>query len=116
MTGVDRYALEILHAMDKLIGEQHPLTNGLTLRILSPAGAVNASPFANIPLRLLPSAPGHLWEQFTLPRYLNGGGLLSLCNTGPVTVAKQIVCIHDANTRLVPESYGLAFRTIYRLI
>jgi glycosyltransferase involved in cell wall biosynthesis len=116
LTGVDRYALEILRAIDGLISERHPLTVGLTLEILCPAGVVNASPFANVALRLLPSAPGHLWEQFTLPRHLGHASLLSLCNTGPVIVRKQIVCIHDANTRLVPESYGLAFRTAYRVL
>ena len=114
LTGVDRYALEILRAIDGLIGERHPLTAGLRWRY-SARPVVNASPFANIALRLLPSAPGHLWEQFTLPR-TSRPGLLSLCNTGPVIVRKQIVCIHDANTRLVPESYGLLFRTAYRVL
>jgi glycosyltransferase involved in cell wall biosynthesis len=116
MTGVDRYALEVVKAIDGLISERHPLTVGLTLEILCPAGVVNASPFANVALRHLPSAPGHLWEQFTLPRYLGHASLLGLCNTGPVIVKKQIVCIHDANTRLVPESYGLAFRATYRVL
>jgi hypothetical protein len=115
-TGVDRYALEILNTMDGLICERHPLTVGLSLDILCPAGGVSASPFANIPLRLLPTAPGHLWEQYTLPRHLGGAGLLSLCNTGPVLVKKQIVCIHDANTQLVPESYGFVFRTAYGVL
>ena len=85
------------------------------LDILCPAGAVEASPFANIPLRVLPSAPGHVWEQFILPRYVRGG-LLSLCNTGPLAVKRQLVCIHDVNTRLAPESYGWMFRTAYRLL
>jgi glycosyltransferase involved in cell wall biosynthesis len=112
LTGVDRYALEILRAMDALITEGHPLTAGLTLDVLCPAGAAEASSFANIPLRILPSASGHLWEQFILPRYVRGG-LLSLCNAGPLAVKKQIVCIHDTNIRLAPESYGLLFRTVY---
>jgi glycosyltransferase involved in cell wall biosynthesis len=116
LTGVDRYALEVVKAIDGLISERHPLTVGLTLEILCPAGVVKPSPFANVALRLLPSAPGHLWEQFTLPRHLGRDSLLSLCNTGPVAVKKQILCIHDANTRLVPESYGLAFRTAYRVL
>ena len=116
MTGVDRYALEILAHMDALIGAQHPLTLGLALEILCPAVAMKTSPFANIPLRRLPNAPGHLWEQCILPRYLRGGGLLNLCNTGPVTLKKQIVCIHDVNSRLVPESYGLMFRMVYRVL
>jgi glycosyltransferase involved in cell wall biosynthesis len=115
MTGVDRYAFEILRSMDALIGKHHPLTAGITLEILCTADAADVSPFANVPLRPLPSAPGHLWEQFILPRYVRGG-LLSLCNAGPLETKKQIVCIHDANTRLVPESYGFAFRTAYRVL
>ena len=115
VTGVDRYAWEILRAMDALISEGHPLTAGLALQILCPPGANETSTFANIQLKLLPSGAGHLWEQFILPRYVRGG-LLSLCNTGPLVTKKQIVCIHDMNTRLVPESYSLAFRTAYRFL
>ena len=115
ITGVDRYAREILRAMDALIGEGHPLAAGLTLDILCPDGAIGESPFANIPLRVLPKVPGHLWEQFILTGYLRGG-LLSLCNTGPLAVKRQIVCIHDVNTRLAPESYGFMFRATYRLL
>lgn len=115
VTGVDRYALEILRSMDALIGKHHPLTDGITLDILCAAEAAEELPFVNVPLRSLPSAPGHLWEQFILPRYV-GGGLLSLCNAGPLATKKQIVCIHDVNTRLAPQSYGFAFRTAYRVL
>jgi glycosyltransferase involved in cell wall biosynthesis len=115
MTGVDRYAREILRAMDSLIGEGHPLAAGLALDILCSAGSVEASPFVNIPMRPLPSAPGHFWEQFILPGYVHGG-LLSLCNTGPLVLKRQIVCIHDLNSRITPESYGLMFRAVYRVL
>ena len=114
-TGVDRYAWEILKAMDALIREGHPLAAGLTLDILRPAGAAEASPFVNIPVRQLPSAPGHFWEQFILPGYVRGG-LLSLCNTGPLALKRQIVCIHDLNSRITPESYGVMFRAVYRVL
>jgi glycosyltransferase involved in cell wall biosynthesis len=114
-TGVDRYAQEILRAIDALICQGHPLTVGLTLDLLCPAGTVGASPFVNIPLRLLPSAPGHFWEQFVLPGYVRGG-LLSLCNTGPLALKRQIICIHDLNSRITPESYGLMFRAVYRVL
>ena len=114
-TGVDRYAFEILKAMDSLITEGHPLARGLQIELLCPAGGVNSSPFQTIPLRLLPKAPGHVWEQCILPMYVRGG-LVSLCNTGPLAIERQIVCIHDVNTRLAPASYSAAFRTIYRIL
>ena len=44
------------------------------------------------------------------------GGLISLCSTGPVSVSKQIVCVHDMNTRLLPESFSPQFRALYRVL
>jgi glycosyltransferase involved in cell wall biosynthesis len=114
-TGVDRYVWEIAKAMDRLIGQSHPLANGLSLDILCSGQDMDFSPFVNLPLRSLPKAPGYVWEQVVLPRYLRGG-LLSLCNIGPLAVRKQIVCIHDVNTRIVPESYSFPFRAAYRLL
>ena len=87
LIGVDRYACEILRATDALIGQEHPLAARVTLRHTLSSRHDETSPFANIPLRLLASAPGHLWEQFILPCHLHGG-LLSLCNTGPLAVSK----------------------------
>jgi glycosyltransferase involved in cell wall biosynthesis len=115
LTGVDRYAFEILRSIDALIERRHPLAAGLALEVLCAPVTAKVSPFVNIPLRFLPSAPGYLWEQFILPRHVNGG-LLSFCNTGPLATRKQIVCIHDVNTRLVPRSYGFAFRSAYRAL
>jgi glycosyltransferase involved in cell wall biosynthesis len=115
MTGVDRYAQEIVGAMDTLFRERHPLTQGLMLDILCPSGAVRAPAFGYIPVRMLPRAPGHVWEQAILPWYVRGG-LLSLCNTGPLAVSKQIVCIHDLNSRNAPDSYAIAFRALYRFL
>ncbi|HEX2338705.1 MAG TPA: glycosyltransferase family 1 protein, partial [Hyphomicrobiaceae bacterium] len=59
---------------------------------------------------------GHVWEQAVLGCLARSGGLLSLCNTGPLTQHKHVVCIHDANTRTCPQSYSLAFRTLYRVL
>ena len=50
-----------------------------------------------------------------LPQSVSGG-LISLCNTGPIALSKHIVCIHDLNTRLYPASYSLPFRTLYRAL
>ena len=115
VTGVDRYAREILRAMDALIGEGHPLAAGLTLDILCPAGAVEASPFVNIPMRHCQTHPATSGSSSSCRGYVRGG-LLSLCNTGPLALKRQIVCIHDLNSRITPESYGLMFRAVYRVL
>jgi glycosyltransferase involved in cell wall biosynthesis len=56
-----------------------------------------------------------MWEQTSLPRHVRGG-LVSLCNTGPLGISRQIICIHDVNTRVCPESYSRSFRLLYRIL
>ena len=71
-----------------------------------------------IPVRIVPEYRLRLpqvWVQAQLPRHVPGG-LVSFCNLGPVVTTRQIVCIHDLHTRLMPESYGLLFRWAHRII
>ena len=43
-------------------------------------------------------------------------GILSLGNFGPVLARRHIVCIHDANTFILPESYSRSFGLAYRTL
>lgn len=117
-TGVARYAIEVTRALDQLVGEQHPLTIGLELNVLAPraapAGFLDFIPVHVISEFNSPRLP-QFWVQAQLPPRVEGG-LLSLCNLAPVIVRHQIVCIHDLQTWIVPESYGLMFRLAHRLI
>ena len=56
-----------------------------------------------------------MWEQASLP-FAVRGGLISLCNSGPVAVRKQVVCLHDVNTRILPQSYSRKFRALHRVL
>jgi glycosyltransferase involved in cell wall biosynthesis len=85
------------------------------LELLVPRGVETLPQLQSIAIRAVGRAGGHVWEQTALPRAVRGG-LLSLCNTGPVALSKQIVCLHDVNTRIFPESYSLAFRSLYRIL
>jgi glycosyltransferase involved in cell wall biosynthesis len=114
VTGVQRYAREIVQALDQHLVNDHPLARELRVELIVPR---DASPvhLGAIPVRAAGSLAGHAWEQGTLPAVARSG-LLSLCNTGPLLVRKHIVCIHDVNTRACPSSYSLAFRTLYRVL
>jgi glycosyltransferase involved in cell wall biosynthesis len=112
-SGVQRYAYEILAQLDALIAERHPLADGLAAELIVPPGAARLPDLRAIPVRVAGKGGGHLWEQVFLPRAVRGR-LLNLGNTGPVALTQQIVCLHDANTRVFPASYSLAFRTLYR--
>jgi glycosyltransferase involved in cell wall biosynthesis len=115
VTGVQRYAREIVMAMDGLISEGHPLAEGLSVEIMAPAATTDVPRFRSIRTTLVGKLPGHPWEQLTLARKAKGG-ILSLCNTGPLTRSKQIVCIHDTTTFSYPSSFSFRFRMLYRIL
>ena len=56
---------------------------------------------------------GHLWEQFVLPSLIKGKLLWSPANTGPLSISKQVVTIHDAATLDHPEWFGPTFARWY---
>jgi glycosyltransferase involved in cell wall biosynthesis len=58
---------------------------------------------------------GHLFDQCALP-FSAPNGVVSLGNFGPLASSKHVVCIHDANTFIVPESYSRKFGLIYRTL
>jgi glycosyltransferase involved in cell wall biosynthesis/GT2 family glycosyltransferase len=109
VTGVQRYALNVLRAMDAALAEA-----GHTAALAAPAGTPDPR-LAAIPLVETGPATGQIWEQTVLPVRWKGR-LLNLCNTGPAAKRDQIVCIHDANVFTAPDSYSRAFRHYYGLI
>ncbi|WP_028748169.1 glycosyltransferase [Rhizobium mesoamericanum] len=108
VTGVQRYARNVVHAMDSLaLSEESAL--------IVPAKATDLS-LRRIRTEKGGHLNGHAWEQIELP-YLSGSRrLLNLCNTAPAAKTDQIVCIHDANIFAAPQSYSRAFRTLYHTL
>ncbi len=116
-TGVDRFALETLKAIDQLLIDNDDCVKGLTFEILVPPGVVPSITFAKISFRSVGSCGGQRWEQTVLPWQIKQGQLLlSLCNTAPLMLRRQVVVIHDATTVRIPISYSKAFRTWYRFL
>jgi glycosyltransferase involved in cell wall biosynthesis len=119
MTGVQRYAYEIVAALDGILSQNGDLAARLPMRLILPP-AVEARPaLSKIGICGTSFGSGHAWDQLVLPMYA-GAGVLSLGNFGPVLARNHIVCIHDANTFVQPESYssafGLAYRTLLPLV
>jgi glycosyltransferase involved in cell wall biosynthesis/GT2 family glycosyltransferase len=104
-TGVQRYAMNVVKALDRTFGQ------GERLPIIAPVGTPDPG-FARLPLVTAGDFGGHAWEQTVLARTCRGP-LLNLCNSAPVLKKDQIVCIHDANIFAAPESYSRAFRMAY---
>jgi glycosyltransferase involved in cell wall biosynthesis len=57
---------------------------------------------------------GHLWEQTVLPRMIGDALLWSPANTGPLTIANQVLTVHDLGSLEHPEWYSRLFATWYR--
>lgn len=114
-TGVQRYAHEVVRALDAVLVDHPGLARRFAFEIVAPPDAAVPAPLAAIGFRRVGSFGGHLWEQTVLPQFAPGG-LLSLCNTGPVRHPRHIACIHDMNTRICPQSYARGFRAAYRVL
>lgn len=113
MTGVQRYAYEIVVAIDELLSQGRD--PAIAMRLVLPPGAQNPPSLSNIEICRTRFGSGHAWDQAVLPFYAEAG-VLSLGNFGPVLARNHVVCIHDANTFILPESYSRSFGLIYRTL
>ena len=117
-SGVQRYARQILGALDELLARDrslaarigpvqafYPATTGATLprwRMITPVA--------------LRGARGHGWEQSTLWRASRDGVLISLCNAGPLLHRRQVLTLHDANLYVIPDAFAPAYRRFHKVL
>ena len=114
-TGVQRYACEIVAALDAILSQDGDLADRLQFRMVLPPAAGATTDLSNILACRTSFGSGHAWDQLIFPLY-ERAGLLSLGNFGPIFARNHIVCIHDANTFISPESYSRAFGLSYRTL
>ncbi len=116
MSGVQRYAHEIVSALDTIAGE----ANGdMRFVLLTPKDAPDAG-LQHIEQRAAGRFLGHLWDQISFAWAARSGTALSLAMTGPVLHRRHVVVIHDAAVQRHPEhfskAYTLAHGTIDRVL
>jgi glycosyltransferase involved in cell wall biosynthesis len=116
VSGVQRYAIELLKALDKAITAKEVNINGFYLILLAPKDIKLDLKLKNIELKQVGSFNGHLWEQVELPLYAKNGLLVSLCNTGPILKRRQIITIHDMAEFSISENFSFLFRKSYQLL
>lgn len=115
ITGVQRYAIEMLLAIDDLLAKGKA-TAPLEAELLVPPNAPDDLPALRaITIRRVGRLRGHPWEQLELPRFARGL-VLNFCNTFPVALGRQIVVVHDASVYACSEGYTKAFRAYYRTL
>jgi len=83
MTGVQRYAYEIVASLDKILSEDGDIAKRLGFRLILP-GEVEVKPaLSQIDVCQTKLGSGHAWDQFVLPWYARSD-VLSLGNFGPI--------------------------------
>ena len=111
ITGPQRYALEIVRALDGLVetGE---------FELCVPRNAdISALDLRNVGVSVVRSLTGIAWEQIELPKrsLAKGTILLNLCNSAPIA-RPGIVCFDDAYARVIPENFRKGYVLWYRIL
>lgn len=119
VTGVQRYARELLKAWDALLetGEIDP--RSVKFQVLVPRGQIVAPNLRHISLRQIGRLRGHLWDQLELPFQARDGLLFSPGNVHPLLstfLGPGVVTVHDLAYRLNPGAYTTAFRFTYGIL
>ncbi|MHC9418838.1 glycosyltransferase family 4 protein [Sphingomonas citri] len=112
LTGIQRYASQIVLALDALVAEG---ATAVTCRLLLPPGA------PRLPLRAIEQVEhgrlhGHLWEQVEFGRAARDGVALSLAASGPFRHPAHVAVIHDAAIYRLPGNYARRYVLLHRLI
>ena len=115
VTGVQRAARETVLALDGMLADGEADGDDWAVEIVVPADAAEW-PLRRVRVRRVAGLRGHAWEQCVLPLAARGAVLLSLANTAPAALRRQVVTIHDASVWAVPEAYSWRFRAWYRIL
>lgn len=110
ITGVQRYAREILNCLDPLVAD-------LDIEIVMAEDAKDIPSLKNIKKITLSGKASVFWEQVKLPFYIKRQKAigLHLCHVAPL-LKPDIVCIHDTNVARNPQWFTKKIFLWYGLI
>lgn len=115
ITGVQRYAIEIVKALDKYLND-NKLDDEYKFEIICPKNIKQNLNLKNIEIKKIGNLKGHLWEQIELPLYVKNKFLFNFCNCAPLIKKNQTVTIHDIAVCDVPYAYSKSFCIWYKFI
>jgi len=113
ITGVQRYAREMLLAFDALLATE--FNQKICIKLIAAADA-DLPTLKHIELIQTASKAGHAWEQLVLPKLCRNGVLLNLSGSAPFGKIGQYATIHDAVLYEYPQAYSRKFRWWYRIL
>lgn len=116
LTGVQRYATELLQAFDALLVDGAWIVPGPVVLLVPSARVQPLPPLRHIQICEIPSSNLHLWEQFHLPLAARNATLINLAGSAPLIKFGQICTFHDTAVFDVPTSFSANFVRWYRLL
>lgn len=110
VTGVERYAREILAELDKIIEPGK-------FEMAIPPEVEEIPGYKNIKVVRIGRLHNRLWEHVSFPMYVRKQGAISLnlCNVAPLP-DPGIVCIHDVKVKATPQYFSKKFRLWYNIL
>lgn len=110
VTGVERYAREILSELDKIIEPE-------SVEMAVPPEVEDIPTYKNIKVIKVGKLHNRLWEHVSFPMYVakQKGISLNLCNVAPLP-SPGIVCIHDVKIKATPQYFSKKFLIWYNLL
>lgn len=118
ITGVQRYAFELLRALDRLL--LGGMLEAIPVNVYVPPDTTNLPPFSVLNIRRVGHFTGQAWEQLDLSRCARGALLFTPCGGAPVMHKPHVVTIHDACAFATPNAftrtYGVYYRNLFRFI
>ncbi len=121
ITGVQRYAREILSELDRLCPPEDGSAGLIELILAVDKNADNIPRYENIKVRRVGGFTGNLWEQLSLPLFAlrEKAVCVSLCNIAPI-LKPDIVVIHDVsfrvNKRFFSKKFALWYNFVFRAV
>lgn len=115
VSGVQRYARELMGALDRLLEQDRHLHRRLgPVTVLCPPMTDKPPRWSRIACASVGRGGSHYWEQRHLGPAARAGTLLSLGSSGPILHRRQVIAFHDANVWHVPQAYSAGYRFLHR--
>jgi len=116
MTGVQRYAHEIVNGIDGLLAHR----SDIQVRLLTPPLSCPPPRLEHIRHVSVGRLKGHAWEQLELPQFVQDDVVFCPGNTAPLRLlwrgARMVVTVHDLSYLYFPDAYSRSFRMLYRAV
>jgi glycosyltransferase involved in cell wall biosynthesis len=109
-TGVQRYGLETLRALDQLLSRHPQFLKAHRWELALPHDAVDVPLLENFEYCTLQFFTGHAWEQLALAAFARGSYLINFSYSAPLLKRTQLVTVHDASVRTHPQTYSWTYR------